>query len=62
MGAESLSQNQEMHKIINKYRMYLQTLHVFRQLNCHPQKVFIKELQAFIASKYTIVGFTVELL
>jgi hypothetical protein len=49
-----------MHKIINEYRMYLQPLYMFRQINCHPQGVFIKELQVFIASKYTIVRFTVE--
>jgi hypothetical protein len=27
----SLSQNQQLHKIINKYKMYLQSLHMFRQ-------------------------------
>jgi hypothetical protein len=26
-----------MHKIINKYKMYLQPLHMFRQINCLPQ-------------------------
>jgi hypothetical protein len=57
---ELLSQNQQIHKIINKYKMYLQPLHMFRQINCHPQGVFIKELQVLIASKYTIVGFTTE--
>jgi hypothetical protein len=35
-----------MHTIINKYKMYLQPLYMFRQINCHPQGVFIKELQA----------------
>ena len=40
--------------------MYLQPLHMFRQINCHPQGVFIKELQAHTAFKYTIVGFTAE--
>jgi hypothetical protein len=49
-----------MHNIINKHKMYLQPLHMFRQINCHPQGVLIKELQVFIASKYTIVGFTVD--
>jgi hypothetical protein len=49
-----------MHKLINKYEMYLQPLHMFRQLHCHPQGIFIKELQVLIAYKYTIVGFTVE--
>jgi hypothetical protein len=49
-----------MHKVINKYKMYLQPLHMFRQIHCHPQGVFIKELQVLIASKYTIVGFTIE--
>jgi hypothetical protein len=58
----SLSQNQQIHKIIDKYKMYLQPLHMFRQINCHPQWVFIIELQVRIASKYTIVGFTVLLL
>jgi hypothetical protein len=54
----ALSQNQQMHKFINTYKMYLQPLHMFRQVNCHPQGVFIKELQALIASKYSIAGFT----
>jgi hypothetical protein len=49
-----------MHKIINNYKMHLQPLHIFRHKNCHPQGVFIKELQVHFASKYTIVGFTVE--
>jgi low affinity Fe/Cu permease len=53
-----LSQTQEMHKIINK--MYLQPLNMFRQINCYPQGVFIKELQLLIATKYTIVRFTVQ--
>jgi hypothetical protein len=55
-----LSQNQQMHKIIYKYKMYLQPLHMLWQINCHPQGIFIKELQVLIASKYTLVGFTVE--
>jgi hypothetical protein len=55
-----LSQNQQMHKIINKYKMYLQPLHMFRQIDCHPQGVFIKVLQVRTAFKYTIGGFTVE--
>ena len=33
---------------------------MFRQINCHHQGVFIKELQVRTASKYTAVGFTVE--
>jgi hypothetical protein len=37
----SLSQNQQMHKVINKYKMYLQPLHMFGQINCHPQGVDI---------------------
>jgi hypothetical protein len=49
-----------MHKIINKYKVYLQPLHMFQQINFHPQGVFIKELQVLIATKYTIFGFTVE--
>jgi hypothetical protein len=56
-----LSQNQQMYEIINRYKMYLQSLHTFRQINCHPQAVSFKELQVRTASKYTIVGFTVEL-
>jgi hypothetical protein len=48
-----------MHKIISKYKMYLQPLHMFRQMNCHPHGVFIKELQVLTASKYTVGGFTV---
>jgi hypothetical protein len=31
---------------------------MFRQINCHPQGVFIKDLQVLIAFKYTIGGFT----
>jgi hypothetical protein len=34
-----------MQKIIDKYKMYLQPLHMFRQINCHPQGASIKELQ-----------------
>jgi hypothetical protein len=33
---------------------------MFRQLHCHPQGVFIKQLQVLTAYKYTIFGFTVE--
>ena len=47
-----------MHKTINKYKMYLQPVHVFRQINFHPQWVSIKEVQVRTASKYTIRGFT----
>jgi hypothetical protein len=54
-----LSQNQQMHAIINKYKMYLQPLHMFRQINCHPQGVSIKELQVRTASKYKIYHFNV---
>ena len=57
---EIKSKHQQTHKIINKYKMYSQPLYMFRHINCHPQGVFIKELQVLIASKYTIVGFTVE--
>jgi hypothetical protein len=49
-----------MLNIINKYKMYLQLLHMFGQKNCHSQGVFIKELQVCTACKYTIGGFTVE--
>jgi hypothetical protein len=52
----SLIQNQQKHKIINKYKLYLQPLRMFRQINYHPQWVFIKELQVLIASRYTVVG------
>jgi hypothetical protein len=51
-----------MHKIINKYKIYFQPLHMFRQMSCHPQGVFIKELQVLTASKYTIGGSTVAVL
>jgi hypothetical protein len=34
---------------------------MFGKINCHSQAVFIKELQVLIASKYTVVGFTIEL-
>jgi hypothetical protein len=56
----SLSENQQMHKLINKYNMYPQLLHMFRQINCLPQGVFINELQVDTTSKYTIGGCTVE--
>jgi hypothetical protein len=56
----SLSKNQQMHKIISKYKIYLQHLHTFRQINSHPQGVFIKDLQVFTASKYKVGGYTVE--
>jgi hypothetical protein len=56
----TFSQNQQMQKISDKYKMYLQPLHMFRQTNCHPQGIFIKELQVLIAYKYAIVGFTLE--
>ena len=39
-----------MHKIFKKYKMYFQPLHMFRQMNCHPQGVFIKEVQVLTAS------------
>jgi hypothetical protein len=55
----SLSQNQQLHTIINKYKMYLQPLRMFRQINCHHEGVFIKE-QVHIASECTIVSFAVE--
>jgi hypothetical protein len=44
----SLSQNQQMRKIINKYKMYLQPLPMYRQINCHRNEVFIKELQVLV--------------
>ena len=34
---------------------------MFRQINCHHQGVFIKKLHVRTASKYTVVGLTVEL-
>jgi hypothetical protein len=40
--------------------MYFKSLHMFRQMNFRPKKVFIKELQVLTASKYKISGFTVE--
>jgi hypothetical protein len=49
-----------MYKKINKYKMYLQPLHMFRQINYRLQGVSIQELQARPASKYTIGGFTVQ--
>jgi hypothetical protein len=42
-----------MHKIIGKYKVYFQPLHMFRQMNCHLQGVF-KTLQVPSASKHTI--------
>jgi hypothetical protein len=56
-----LSQNQQMHKTINKYKMYLQPLHTFQQINCHPQGVLIKELQVLIASKQTNIQIPVKM-
>jgi hypothetical protein len=53
-NAVYLSQNQQKHKIINKYVTYLQALHMFRQINCHLQGVIIKKLQVLIVSNYTI--------
>ena len=49
-------------QIINRYKVYLQHLHMIRQINCHPQGVSIKELQVRTASKYTICGSTAEVL
>jgi hypothetical protein len=37
-------------------------LYMFWQINFHPLGVFIKELQVLIASKYTIVDFTVDVI
>ena len=50
-----------MHKIIKKHKVYFQPLHMFRQVNCNSQGVFVKELQVLIAFKYAIAGFTVEI-
>jgi hypothetical protein len=55
----NLSQNQQVHRIINKNKMHFQPLHMFRQMNCHPQGALIKEVQVLIASNYTIDGFAV---
>jgi hypothetical protein len=49
-----------MHKIFGKYKMYFQPLHMFWQVNCHIQGVFIRELQVPFTSKYTICGLTVK--
>jgi hypothetical protein len=39
-----------MQKIIGKHKMYFQPLNMFRQMNCHLQGVFIRELQVLSAS------------
>jgi hypothetical protein len=49
-----------MHNIINKVRCIYTSTYV--SANCHPQGAFIKESQAYTASKYTTVGFTIEAL
>jgi hypothetical protein len=49
-----------MHKIIGMYKTYFQPLHMFRQIDCHFQGVYIRELQVLTASTYTIYGFTVK--
>jgi hypothetical protein len=37
--------NQQMHKIIDIYKMYLSPLHTFQQTSCHLQVIFSRELQ-----------------
>jgi hypothetical protein len=49
----SLSQNQQMRKIINKYKMYSQPLHMFRQMNFHPQGVFAEICVGVENTSYT---------
>jgi hypothetical protein len=56
----SLSQNQQMYKIVKKYKTYFQPLNMLRQMNYHPQGLLIKELQVLTTSRCTIGGFTVE--
>jgi hypothetical protein len=50
-----------MRKIIIKYKMYLQPLHMCRQINGHPQGVSIKEFQSRTASKNSIVYITASI-
>jgi hypothetical protein len=49
-----------MLKIINRYKMHFQPLHMFRQIAI--LRNIYKELQVLTASKYTIYGFTVDVL
>ena len=60
MTMASLSQNQQMYKIVKKYKTYFQPLNMLRQMNYHPQGLLIKELQVLSTSRCTIGGFTVE--
>jgi hypothetical protein len=48
--------NQQMHKIIDIYKMYLSPLHtrMFQQSSCHLQGVFSRELQEHFTSKYIV--------
>jgi hypothetical protein len=52
--------NQQMHKIIGKCKICFQPLHMFRQIDCHLQGVYITELQVLSVSKYTIYVFTIK--
>jgi hypothetical protein len=48
--------NQQMRKIFGKCKIYFQPLHMFRQIDCHPQGVHIKELQCYLHQniQYTV--------
>ena len=53
--------NQQIHKIIDKCKIFFQPLHMLWQIDCHLQGVYIRELEVLSASKYTIYGFTIKL-
>lgn len=42
--------------------LYFQPLHIYREMMWHPQGLFVKELQVLIATKWTVGGFTLEVL
>jgi hypothetical protein len=46
--------NQQMHKIIDIYKMYLSPLQMFQQMSCQLQGIFSRELQELFTSKYTV--------
>jgi hypothetical protein len=46
--------NQQMHKIIGKNKIYIQPLHMFRQIDCYLHGVYIRELQVLCEFKYAI--------
>jgi hypothetical protein len=39
-----------MYKIINKYKMYLKPVHMFRQITCHPQGILSRNFKYILHS------------